>query len=213
VTAGLSEVAVRAPSHPIFANVLSEFGNPLAAPSANRFGRVSPTTGIHVLSELEGKIPLILDAGATSVGVESTVVRVKEGEIEILRPGPITIEDLLQFAPVVDRSTSSKIMSPGQMESHYAPAKRVCIFRALDSGTDYSSSGLLCWGPEKYTEDFALVRSFSESRNLAEAARKLFALLREMDEASVETIYAEAVPSEGIGRAIMNRLGKASGKR
>jgi L-threonylcarbamoyladenylate synthase len=213
VTAGLSEVAVRAPSHPIFANVLSEFGNPLAAPSANRFGRVSPTTGIHVLSELEGKIPLILDAGATSVGVESTVVRVKEGEIEILRPGPITIEDLLQFAPVVDRSTSSKIMSPGQMESHYAPAKRVCIFRALDSGTDYSSSGLLCWGPKKYTEDFALVRSFSESRNLAEAARKLFALLREMDEASVETIYAEAVPSEGIGRAIMNRLGKASGKR
>jgi L-threonylcarbamoyladenylate synthase len=213
VTAGLDEVAVRAPSHPVFIDILSGFGKPLAAPSANRFGRVSPTTASHVFSELEGRIPLILDAGATSVGVESTVVRVTNGLIEIIRPGPITEEELSRFAPVMDRSSSSKIVAPGQMESHYAPEKKVRLFHTFDPANDYRSAGLLCWGPRKHTREFAFVRSLSESRNLAEAARQLFALLRELDQSPVETIYAEIVPEEGIGRAIMNRLRRAAGKK
>jgi L-threonylcarbamoyladenylate synthase len=213
VTAGLNEVAVRAPSHPIFAEVLRELGKPLAAPSANRFGRVSPTTAVHVFSELEGRIPLILDAGATSVGLESTVVRVRKGRIEIIRPGPITDQELAQFAPVTDRFDSPQIVAPGQMESHYAPKKKVHLFQAFDPAMDYSKAGLLCWGPKKYTQDFALVRTLSESRNMSEAARQLFALLRELDEAPVQTIYAETVPAQGIGKAIMNRLRRAAGKR
>src|ERR1700737_879284 len=120
VTAGLDEVAIRMPRHPVFVEVLRVFGKPLAAPSANRFGRVSPTRAEHVLDELEGRIPLILDAGPTAVGLESTIVRVADNKIEILRQGAVSEEELTEIAPVEESVGTEKIVAPGQTASHYA---------------------------------------------------------------------------------------------
>jgi L-threonylcarbamoyladenylate synthase len=214
VTAGLDEVAIRQPRHPIFLEVLQAFGKPLAAPSANRFGRVSPTSGHHVQAELDGRIPLILDAGSTSVGVESTVVRVMDDQIQILRPGPITVEELGEVALTSDGSDfPTKIVAPGQTASHYAPKKQIQLLDSQDPEGDYRSSGLICWGPVRKEGLFRIVQSLSETRDLPEAAQRLFALLREMDETAIDKIYVEPVPEQGIGRAIMNRLRHATRPR
>src|SRR3984885_7878737 len=123
LTAGLQQVAIRMPRHPVFLEVLRAFGKPLAAPSANRFGRVSPTRAEHVFEELGSRIPLILDAGPTIVGLESTVVRVHPDQIEILRQGPVSEEDLAAIAPIHGLAVTEKIEAPGQTASHYAPEK------------------------------------------------------------------------------------------
>src|SRR5256714_15179798 len=124
VTAGLDTVAVRLSAHPVFAQIARAFGKPLAAPSANRFGRISPTTAQHVFDELDGRIPLILDAGPTEHGIESTIVAVRDGGIEILRRGPIAEEQLrgFGFQPISHRQDAdATIRAPGQLLSHYAP--------------------------------------------------------------------------------------------
>src|SRR5215471_12579084 len=121
VTAGLGTVAVRLSIHPVFAEIASELDEPLAAPSANRFGRVSPTTAQHVLDELNGRIPLIVDAGRTEHGIESTIVAVQDGKIAVFRRGPITQEQLSDFAEVVSVAVTQTISAPGQLPSHYAP--------------------------------------------------------------------------------------------
>src|SRR5436309_3889461 len=124
VTAGLDTVAVRLSTHPVFVQIVRAFGKPLAAPSANRFGRVSPTTAQHVLDELDGCIPLILDAGPTEHGIESTIATVRDGGIEILRRGPVTEEQLCGFGfqPISQRQDADgTIRAPGQLPSHYAP--------------------------------------------------------------------------------------------
>lgn len=213
VTAGLDEVAVRQPRHPVFLEVLRQFGKPLAAPSANRFGRISPTTALHVYEELNGRIRLILDAGPASVGLESTVIRVRENRIEVLRPGPITDEELEKVALVLNCSDPSKeILAPGQMSTHYAPGKEVLLFFREDQECE-PNSGLICWGEVRYQDRFKIVRSLSETRNLHEAAQRLFGLLRKMDGEEIEKIYFEPVPEKSIGKAIMNRIKRAAGPR
>jgi L-threonylcarbamoyladenylate synthase len=212
VTAGSQNVAIRMPDHPIFAEVLRRLGEPLAAPSANRFGRVSPTRAEHVLDELNGKIPLILDFGPTTVGLESTIVRLVKNQIEILRPGPITEEALGGLAPVREPCSSSTVTAPGQMSSHYAPEKPVYLFDESDLTDHSKDSALLCWGPAHDEARFLRVRSLSESYNLREAAQRLFQLLREMDRAqNVNEIFVETVPETGLGKAIMNRVRRAFG--
>jgi L-threonylcarbamoyladenylate synthase len=210
VTGGLKTVAIRMPHHPVLTAILGAFGKPVAAPSANQFGRVSPTTADHVYAELKGRIPLIVDAGPTQVGVESTVVRVVSGRVEILRPGPVTEEMLREVCPIRERRKSGKIEAPGQTASHYAPKKPVHISASLPQNAE--TAALLCWGPIHSTDRFRLVRSLSEERNLHEAAHQLFALLRELDQSDATEIYVEPVPEEGIGKAIMNRLRRASSK-
>ncbi len=210
VTAGRPLVALRMPSHAVFRQVLQSFGGPLAAPSANRFGRVSPTTAAHVERELGGRIPLILDAGPTSFGLESTIVRLTSEYIELLRPGPITREDLEQYGPVKDRTASAKVQAPGQMPSHYAPEHPVRILRRGESPGKEERAGLICWGPPALRRDYVRVRSLSEKYDLAEAAARLFAVLREMDSADLDTIYVEPLPECGIGAAVMNRLHRAA---
>ena len=121
VTAGLDTVAVRISAHPIFAEVIRAFDSPLAAPSANRFGRVSPTTAQHVVDELDGRIPLVIDGGPTEHGIESTIVAVRNGRMELLRRGPITTEQLEAFGEVVLAERASRPEAPGQLPSHYAP--------------------------------------------------------------------------------------------
>ena len=212
VTAGMDTVAVRISAHPIFGEIIRAFGRPLAVPSANRFGRVSPTTAQHVLDELPGRIPLIVDAGPTEHGIESTIVAVRDGKIDILRRGPVTPEQLSSFAEVGIITSAEKISAPGQLPSHYAPKT---LLRLIDNVNSFSPAedqrvGLLIWNPVEPKEGFAATRRLSERGDFREAAANLFRQLRELDQLDLDLIVAEPVPEEGLGAAIMDRLRRAS---
>ncbi len=212
VTAGLETVAVRISAHPIFSEIVSAFGKPLSAPSANRFGRISPTTAKHVLDELNGHIPLIIDAGPTTHGIESTIVAVHDGKIDILRRGPITSEQLSKFGEVGIATVLEKISVPGQLPSHYAPKTPLRIVDNLKSFTPMTNErcALLAWTPIKNDERFVAIRNLSRQQHLREAAANLFRYLRELDALDVDLIVAERVPGEGLGAAILDRLQRAS---
>lgn len=216
VTAGLETVAVRAPAHPIFRQVLQATRVPLAAPSANRFGRISPTAPAHVLAELHGRIPLILDGGPTRIGLESTIVRPSGERLEILRPGPITAEALREFGEVVSPApaASGPVEAPGQLPSHYAPNRPVILIDRPDEITNPRRAALLAWGALREPGEFLFAASLSERQDLAEAGARLFQLLREADDRpGVEVIYVQRVPEGGLGAAIMNRLRRAAARR
>jgi L-threonylcarbamoyladenylate synthase len=209
VTAGLNTVAVRISSHPVFSEIAIAFGKPLAAPSANRFGRLSPTTAQHVLDELDGRIPLIIDAGPTQHGLESTIIAVRENTIEILRCGPLTKEELSIFGAKVDVVGSrDKISAPGQSSSHYAPKTPLQLIDNPESFAPEKNQriGLLAWHPSESEKRFAAVRSLSERQDMREAAANFFRYLRELDALSLDLIVAERVPLRGLGAAIMDRL-------
>jgi L-threonylcarbamoyladenylate synthase len=211
VTAGLDTVAVRISAHPVFADVIRELGNPVAAPSANRFGRISPTTAKHVLEELGGLIPLVIDAGPTIHGIESTIARISNGRIEVLRRGPITSEELSRFGPVGVVNETEKISAPGQLKSHYAPKTPLRLVEDLNSFNPRAQRcALLAWNPVKRDTRFAAVRNLSEQQDLPEAAANLFRYLRELDALNVDLIVAERVPDQGLGAAILDRLRRAS---
>jgi len=212
VTAGLETVAVRISAHPIFSEIVSAFGKPLSAPSANRFGLISPATAKHVLDELNGHIPLIIDAGPTTHGIESTIVAVHDGKIDILRRGPITSEQLSKFGEVGIATEREKISVPGQLPSHYAPKTPLRIVDNLKSFTPMTNErwALLAWTPIKNDERFVAIRNLSRQQDLREAAANLFRYLRELDALDVDLIVAERVPGEGLGAAILDRLQRAS---
>ena len=212
VTAGLETVAVRISAHPIFSEIVSAFGKPLSAPSANRFGRISPTTAKHVLDELNGHIPLIIDGGPTTHGIESTIVAVYDGKIDILRRGPITSEQLSKFGEVGIATVREKISVPGQLPSHYAPKTPLRIVDNLKSFTPMTNErcALLAWTPIKNDERFVAIRNLSRQQHLREAAANLFRYLRELDALDVDLIVAERVPGKGLGAAILDRLQRAS---
>lgn len=216
VTSGMETVAVRMSAHPVFAAVVRAFGKPLAAPSANRFGRISPTCAEHVCSELSGRIPLVVDGGACLHGVESTIVAVRPGGMEILRAGPVTAAELGEFGEVELRSPAahagrSLVEAPGQLASHYAP--RTLMLLASDLGAARGASeraGLLAWRSVPAGHAFAAVEVLSASGDLREAASSLFAKMRRLDAAGLDLIVAEPVPEDGVGVAIMDRLRRAS---
>jgi len=216
VTAGLDTVAVRISEHPIFAEIVREFGSPLAAPSANRFGRVSPTTAQHVLDELSGRIPLIVDAGPTRHGIESTIIAPRGDKIDILRSGPITEEQLRSrgFQPMSHREDAdvTKISAPGQLPSHYAPKTPVQLVNDAQSFSPKPNHrcALLAWNAVENGRRFIAIRRLSERGDLCEAAVNLFRFLRELDALDVDLIVAERVPPQGLGAAIMDRLRRAS---
>ena len=211
VTAGLDTVAVRISSHSIFAGIIGKFGKPLAAPSANRFGMISPTTAQHVFDELNGRIPLIIDGGATPHGIESTIVAVREGKIEVLRRGPISEEELSTFGKI-DIVTEGKISAPGQLPTHYAPKTPLQLIDDAKSFSARADRGvaLLAWSPLKIDNRFVAIRTLSERQDLREAAANLFRYLRELDALDVDLIVAERVPDRGLGAAILDRLQRAS---
>ena len=211
VTSGLTTVAVRMSAHPLFAEVVCAFGQALAAPSANRFGRISPTSAEHVAEELSGRIAMIVDGGPTHHGIESTVIALRRGAIEILRAGPITREELGKFAEV-RASTSDRTESPGQLPAHYRPQTPLLI--AEDMTTidvpDGKRYGALLWSDAPFSETFVESRRLSTTGDLCEAAANLFRQLRELDRSHLDCIVAEAVPDEGLGAAIMDRLRRAA---
>jgi L-threonylcarbamoyladenylate synthase len=212
VTADLDTVAVRISAHPIFGEIIRAFGVPLAAPSANRFGRVSPTTAQHVLNELHGRVPLIVDAGPTPHGIESTIIRFRNGEIEILRRGPITSEQLSLFGKLGPATASPKISAPGQLPTHYAPKTPLRLIEdaAAFVPEENQRVALLAWNAVETEERFVAIRRLSEGKDLREAAASLFQFLHELDQLGLDLIVAEPVPEEGLGAAIMDRLRRAS---
>lgn len=214
VTAGLNTVAVRMSAHPVFAEIIRAFDKPLAAPSANRFGRISPTTAQHVCDELDGRIPLIVDAGPTPHGLESTIVSVGVRKIDILRQGPITAEQLSPFAKIEIVAPERKISVPGQLPSHYAPKTPLRLIDNADSFSPEKNQrvGLLAWNALLKEEKFAAIRNLSERQDFREAATNLFRYLRELDILDLDLIVAERVPSQGLGAAIMDRLERAAKK-
>jgi L-threonylcarbamoyladenylate synthase len=214
VTAGLETVAIRLSAHPVFQKVIAAFGGPLAAPSANRFGRISPTAAGHVLEELDGLIPLIVDAGPTAHGLESTIVALRNGRIELLRRGPVTQEQLAEFGEVVVVGAMPQPEAPGQLPSHYAPKTRLILVEDA-SRADLQPGercGLLSWKTRDNAR-FAEVRLLSERQDLTEAATNLFRFLRELDACNLGLIVAEQVPEPGLGAAINDRLRRAAASK
>lgn len=193
VSAGLPTLALRRPAHPAMQAVLAATGLPLAAPSANRSGFVSPTTAEHVLATLDGRIDAVLDAGPCPTGLESTIVAVREdGRLEVLRPGPIAL--------AADTTSGTAIEAPGQLASHYAPGKPL----RLDAFAAEEGEFLIGFGW------IAGDCSLSPSGDLAEAAARLYACLHEAARAPQPRIAVVPIPAEGVGVAINDRLRRAA---
>jgi L-threonylcarbamoyladenylate synthase len=213
VTSGLQTVAIRCPNHPLTHELLLSLDFPLAAPSANPFGYVSPTTAKHVNDQLGDKIKYILDGGPSTVGLESTIVGFGEDRPVVLRLGGLSIENLEEIVGPVNVAlhSTSNPSAPGQLMNHYAPRKKVFtvdLEKAIGM-IDVSRVAIL-----SFQKDYQSTHQFilSPSGNIHEAARNFFGALRELDQAPVELILAEFVPDEGIGRAINDRLRRASAK-
>ena len=207
VRSGLPTVALRCSAHPVMAAVVKELGRPLAAPSANRFGRISPVTAQDVIDELGGRIPLVLDGGPCRHGLESTIVAVGGGRLVLLRPGPVTAEELEKFAPVERAVRGVAVSAPGMLESHYAPRTPLRLWpdHAPLPG-DAAMSGVLAFGA--VGPGFAAVEVLPSDP--ADAAPLFFAALRRLDASGVACIYAREIPESGLGMAIMDRLRRAA---
>ena len=214
VSSGLPSVAVRWSAHPLFQEVLTRFNRPLAAPSANRFGRISPTTAAHVFEELGGRIPLILEGGPALHGLESTIVAPTERGLRILRSGPITQEQLEAYAPVYKNEgpldEEGRPEAPGQLKSHYAPRTPLFLFATGETPPPEKRAGLLAW--QNSPLGFGALEVLSPSGELREGAARLFAALRRLDEAGMDRIYAELAPPLGLGIAINDRLQRAAAR-
>jgi L-threonylcarbamoyladenylate synthase len=206
--AGLDTVAIRVPAHPVAQALLRETGRPIAAPSANRSGRVSPTAAAHVAEELGDNIALILDGGPTAVGLESTVLDLSGETPALLRPGAVTIEQLTELLGPIAVPTSGRVMSPGMLASHYAPSLPV----RLAATEARPGEALLAFGPEA-PPGFAEILWLTRSGDLAEAAANLFAMLRGLDRPSFTGIAVMPIPEHGLGRAINDRLRRAAAPR
>ncbi|MDO6413530.1 L-threonylcarbamoyladenylate synthase [Sphingomonas sp. BIUV-7] len=204
VTAGLPTIALRVPAHPAMQALLAASGRPLAAPSANASGTISPTRAEHVLRSLGSRIALIIDGGATGLGLESTIVAVAPDGARLLRPGPIDAEALSAAAGVpVTTADGGTIEAPGQLASHYAPAHPL----RLDASERRANEWLIGFGA------VAGDRSLSLAGDLTEAAANLFDALHEADAATTSGIAVAPIPERGLGIAINDRLRRAAAPR
>jgi L-threonylcarbamoyladenylate synthase len=214
VTAGLGTVGIRMPSHPVAVELIKSFGGPIAAPSANPFGYMSPTKAHHVAKLLEENAPLILDGGdsACAYGLESTIVSFQAGKVYLHRHGAVSIEELSEIVgPVYEKEAVGVCESPGQLPYHYAPMRPLKIIDSVDEITNVKSSFLAFKTPDK-TPGSRYIKVLSAKGDLREAAAHFFSYLIELDREDVDIIYAELVPEKGLGKAMMERLKKASQK-
>jgi L-threonylcarbamoyladenylate synthase len=204
-SAGLDTLAVRVPAHPVAQDLLKEAGCPIAAPSANRSGHVSPTLASHVREEMGNKVGMVLDGGACSLGLESTVVDLTQNVPVILRPGAVTQEELQQAIGAVSvGEKGDALKSPGMLEKHYAPDKPIRL-----NVTDIKpGEALLAFG--KPIAGAAHIQNLSRSGDLKEAAANLFRMLRELDSTQAKSIAVMPIPLDGLGVAINDRLQRAA---
>ena len=209
--AGLETLALRCPDHPVALALIAAAGAPLAAPSANRSGRVSPTTAAHVAADLDGRIDWILDGGPARRGVESTIVACLGGRPRLLRPGALTrerIEAVLGFA-IDDASPGGAPIAPGQLSSHYAPRARLRLnAQAIEDG-----EAALDFGGALAASGATARLDLSPTGDLEEAAARLFAYLRALDGSGAARIAAAPIPERGLGVAINDRLRRAAAPR
>lgn len=228
VTVGLSTVALRCPNHPVARKLIELSGVPIAAPSANLSGKPSPTTAEHVIEDMTGRIPYIIDSGACDVGLESTVISLKNGVVRLLRPGYVTLEDLREICPKVEVSEAvlnnlkqnEKPESPGMKYRHYAPSAPVTMVKGKDRDVlEFfkielkKGNGILCFDEDKSLicdgKESDLVISFGSRSDQLAQANGLFDALRRFDSTGVEKIFARHTASDHLGLAISNRLLRA----
>jgi L-threonylcarbamoyladenylate synthase len=208
-TAGLDTVAIRIPRHPTALRLLGAVALPVAAPSANRSGAVSPTTAAHVLADLESRIDMVLDAGPVELGIESTVVDLSRSDVAyLLRPGSVTRTALQHVigplaAVAVDPGSSPR--SPGLLARHYSPRTPL----RLDAETVAADEALLAFGP-KVPEGALLTLNLSQAGSVEEAAHHLYAMLRRLDDVGARRIAVMKLPEDGLGEAIADRLRRAA---
>ncbi|TWT79101.1 Threonylcarbamoyl-AMP synthase [Planctomycetes bacterium CA13] len=220
VTAGLDTVAVRIPSHPVALELLKRCPFPIAAPSANRSNYISPTAAEHCQSGLGESVSLILDGGACPFGVESTIIALEPEGPRLLRPGGISAEALSRRFDISlsqltrKRGQADRIEAPGMMREHYSPSKPLLLLFAPPAERVPPHTGRIAFGPIAAEEAarYEVVEVLSETTDLAEVARNLFAALRRMDQAAVQAIHVDTCQSVGVGRAIMDRLGRAAAR-
>jgi L-threonylcarbamoyladenylate synthase len=225
-TAGLDSIAVRMPEHPVARALIEKSSLPLAAPSANSSGYPSPTLAEHVIHDLKGKIPYIIDGGACKVGVESTVVDVRGENVKILRPGGVTREDIelilgYKISSSIDLINLEKPITPGMKYRHYSPETPLYIIdreklfniKTISAGFNKEKIALILTNESKENlKDYSFIDIYNMGSlyNMEEIAHNLFAILRELDRKSYDIIFIERIPEKGIGEAVMNRLHKAS---
>jgi len=211
--AGLDTLALRIPAHPVALDLLRAVGRPVAAPSANRSGHVSPTTASHVAADLDGRIDLILDGGPCAVGVESTIVACLAGGARVLRPGGVSTADVFAAlgrpAPTASQAAAEAVIAPGMLASHYAPRARV----RLDATETRPGEAALDFGGQ--LAGFASVQriDLSPSGDCLEAAARLFGALRALDVSGAAAIAVAPIPLDGLGEAINDRLRRAAADR
>lgn len=211
-TSGLPSVAVRVPAHPVARELLQKFDGFLAAPSANRFGRISPTTAQAVNDELGGRIPLVLDGGPCQNGIESTIISFIEGQPRCVRLGALPVEEIeAVIGPVLTGPVADARIAPGNLASHYAPRKPLYIWDGSNTLPRGKRVGWLTFKTVKIT-GFTNVRCLSPTGDLVEAASRFFQTLRELDSSAVDIILAEPFPEQGLGRALNDRLRRASSR-
>ena len=207
-SAGLDSIALRVPAHPTARLLLHESGLAIAAPSANRSGNVSPTTAAHVIESLGWSVDLVLDDGAATLGIESTIIGFAEAGPLLLRPGALPREKIEELVGALQAPTGETIVSPGRLTSHYAPRAEL----RLDARTMRSGEALLAFGPEVPT-GAQPIRNLSRSGDVREAAANLFAMLRELDALGCRCIAVMPIPEHELGEAINDRLRRAAGGR
>ena len=205
-TAGLSTVALRVSDHPIANELIKLTGRPIAAPSANKSGRISPTRAEDVINEFQNELEIILDGGDCRVGLESTVLDVSGANPAILRPGYITQIDIQNnFGPIILASKTAKITAPGMLESHYAPNCKV----RLNAACIQTGEVFLGFGKNSISGS----KNLSETAELNEAAANLFRMLRDLDQNNITGIAVAPIPEHGLGIAINDRLKRAAAPR
>lgn len=221
VTSGLEEVGIRIPNQPLALEFLNAAGCPVAAPSANLFGQISPTTAAHVDEQLGDSVDYILDGGPCDVGIESTILRIVDDQnLQVLRYGGIAIDDIRQLLPKVkvEQATAvidqHEVQAPGQLQRHYAP-RTPMVLRDHPVAVQGKRCGLLSYTPQQAQDQFTAVEILSDQTSdlkaqMVESAKRLFAAMRRLDAQSLDLIVAKPFPEIGLGRALNDRLQRAS---
>ena len=211
ITGGQTTVALRFPAHPVLQQLLNKIERPLAAPSANLYGQLSPTTAQHVESQLKGRIPYILDGGPCLHGLESTIIGLQNERVVIYRHGGVTSEMLaaqLGYVPAVKTQEESGVLTSGMVKHHYSTATP--LFLGYKPATASETSLQITIGPKEHIRGQHII--LSQNNSLTEAARNLYACLHQADAANATAIYVEPFPNEGLGKAMNDRLNRAAAK-